>query len=277
MLIDWFTVGAQTLNFLVLVWLLKRFLYKPIVHAIDEREKKIAAQLAGAAAKMASAEKAEADFKTKNATFDKERAGLMTAAKDAAEAERRTILASAHDAADALSAKRRESLESEAKRINRAIASRTEKNVFAIARKALADLADVTLEERMVHTFVNRLQKLDDRARKALLAAAATAKGAMVVRTSMSLAPDLTAVIEATVKHIFGDSSHIDYVTTPDLISGIELDANGQKVAWTLAEYLQSLQTIVDEQFSAKAKPASSSEPAPVANTPEANGSAHAP
>jgi len=42
MLIDWFTVGAQALNFLILVWLMKRFLYKPVLHAIDEREMRIA-------------------------------------------------------------------------------------------------------------------------------------------------------------------------------------------------------------------------------------------
>ena len=46
MLIDWFTVGAQVLNFLILVWLLKRFLYRPILHAIDAREQRIA-QVAG--------------------------------------------------------------------------------------------------------------------------------------------------------------------------------------------------------------------------------------
>jgi F-type H+-transporting ATPase subunit b len=48
MLIDWFTVGAQVVNFLILVWLLKRFLYKPILHAIDERERRIAKELADA-------------------------------------------------------------------------------------------------------------------------------------------------------------------------------------------------------------------------------------
>ena len=48
MLIDWFTVGAQALNFLILVWLMKRFLYKPILRAIDEREKRIASELADA-------------------------------------------------------------------------------------------------------------------------------------------------------------------------------------------------------------------------------------
>ena len=55
MLIDWFTVAAQALNFLVLVWLLKRFLYKPILDAIDVREKGIAATLAGADAKASAA------------------------------------------------------------------------------------------------------------------------------------------------------------------------------------------------------------------------------
>ena len=42
MLIDWFTVGAQALNFIILVWLLKRFLYKPILDAVDAREKRVA-------------------------------------------------------------------------------------------------------------------------------------------------------------------------------------------------------------------------------------------
>ncbi len=59
MLIDWFTVGAQALNFLILVWLMKRFLYKPILHAIDEREKRIATELANADKKKAEAQKGE--------------------------------------------------------------------------------------------------------------------------------------------------------------------------------------------------------------------------
>ena len=57
MLIDWFTVGAQVVNFLVLVWLLKRFLYKPVLQAIDAREKQVASQLAKAAEERAQAAK----------------------------------------------------------------------------------------------------------------------------------------------------------------------------------------------------------------------------
>ena len=61
MLIDWFTVGAQVLNFVVLVWLMKRFLYRPILDAIDAREKRVAAELADADARRAEAGRERAD------------------------------------------------------------------------------------------------------------------------------------------------------------------------------------------------------------------------
>jgi len=78
MLIDWFTVGAQVLNFLILVWLLKRFLYKPILHAIEEREKRIAAELANADKKKAEAQKERDEFKHKNEEFDQQHAALLS-------------------------------------------------------------------------------------------------------------------------------------------------------------------------------------------------------
>jgi F-type H+-transporting ATPase subunit b len=84
MLIDWFTVGAQALNFLILVWLLKRFLYKPILDAIDAREKGIAAELADAAAKQAEAKTERDGFRAKSEEFDHQRADLWKRATDGA-------------------------------------------------------------------------------------------------------------------------------------------------------------------------------------------------
>jgi F-type H+-transporting ATPase subunit b len=65
MLIDWFTVGAQVVNFLILVWLMKRFLYKPILHAIDAREKRIAKELADADAKRPKAKRSATSSSTR--------------------------------------------------------------------------------------------------------------------------------------------------------------------------------------------------------------------
>ena len=82
MLIDWFTVGAQVINFVILVWLMKRFLYKPILNAIDAREQRIAAELADAEAKRAEAQKERDEFEHKNEDFDRQRAGRLQQATD---------------------------------------------------------------------------------------------------------------------------------------------------------------------------------------------------
>src|SRR6202167_2371189 len=100
MLVNWFTVAAQAINFLILVWLLKRFLYKPILNAIDEREKGIATQLAAAQATKAEAQHEHDDFQQKNETFDRERAALMKKAADEAQTERQRLLDEARTAAD---------------------------------------------------------------------------------------------------------------------------------------------------------------------------------
>ena len=113
MLIDWFTVGAQALNFLILVWLMKRFLYKPILHAIDEREQRIAAELADADAKKSEAQKERDEFQHKNAEFDQQRAALLSQATDEVNTERQRLLDAARQAADTLRAKRQDALQRE--------------------------------------------------------------------------------------------------------------------------------------------------------------------
>ncbi len=84
MLIDWFTVGAQAVNFLILVWLLKRFLYKPVLAAVDAREKKIAAQIADAAALDAKAQAERADLHQRSEALNREREGLLRKATEEA-------------------------------------------------------------------------------------------------------------------------------------------------------------------------------------------------
>ena len=103
-MIDWFTVGAQALNFLILIWLMKRFLYQPILHAIDEREKRIAKELPDADAKRDEAQKEREEFQHKNEEFDQQRATLLSKATDEVKVERQRLLDEARKSADALTA-----------------------------------------------------------------------------------------------------------------------------------------------------------------------------
>jgi F-type H+-transporting ATPase subunit b len=258
MLIDWFTVGAQALNFIILIWLMKRFLYKPILNAIDAREARIARELAEAAATKAAAEKERDDFQHKNEAFDQERAALLSKATDEAKAERQRLLDEARTAADVLSAKQQESLRTDAKNLTQAIARRTQDEVFAIARRALTDLATTSLEERMGEVFTRRLREMDRQAKETLGAALKTTSEPAVVRSAFDLPTEERAKIQNAINEVFAADVPLRFETAPDLVSGIELTVNGQKVTWSIGNYLSSLAKSVSEFLKPQKKPTES-------------------
>jgi F-type H+-transporting ATPase subunit b len=254
MQIDWITICAQALNFFILVWLMKRFLYKPILHAIDAREKRIATELADADAKKTEAQKDRDEFQHKNEEFDQQRAALLSKATDEAKAERQRLLDEARKAADALSAKRQETLRSDAHNLNQAISRRTQAEVFAIVRKALTDLATTSLEERLGEVFTRRLREMDGKAKECLAKALKSASEPALVRSAFDLPAEQRAAIQKALNETFSAEIHVRFETAPDLISGIELTTNGQKVAWSIADYLASLERGVAELLKEKDK-----------------------
>ncbi|MEJ1963442.1 MAG: F0F1 ATP synthase subunit delta [Gammaproteobacteria bacterium] len=252
MLIDWFTVGAQALNFVILVWLMKRFLYKPILQAIDTREKRIASQIADADAKKAEALKERDELQHKNEELDGQRAAILGKALGEAQAERQRLMDEARQSADALRAKLQETLTSDARNLNQAILRRTQQEVLAIARKALTDLAGIDLERRMSEVFAGRLRALNGTAKDELASALHTATEPALVRSAFDLPQEQQEVINRALNETFSADIRLRFVTTPDLISGIELTANGQKMAWSLAEYLTSLENAINELLKAE-------------------------
>lgn len=255
MLIDWFTVIAQALNFLILVWLMKRFLYKPILHAIDAREQRIAKEIVDADAKKTEAEKEHEKFQKKNEEFDRRRGAFLSQAMEEAKAERGRLLDEARQAADALRAKRQDALKREQQSLNDEITRRTREEVFAIARKTLTDLAGTSLEERMSEVLTRRLRELDDDAKEGLAKALKTSSDPVLVRSAFELPSEQRAAIQHALNQTFSAEIQVRFETAPDVISGIELTANGRKVAWSIADYLASLEKSVGELLKEQSKP----------------------
>jgi len=255
MLIDWFTVGAQALNFLILVWLMKRYLYKPILHAIDAREKRIAMELADADAKKAEAKQERDEFQQKNEKFDQQRAMLLSQATDEAKAEHQRLLDEAREEADTLSAKRQDTLRFDAHNLNQAISRQTKQEVFSIVRKTLTDLATVTLEERIGEVFTRRLREMDDHSKETLGEALKKLSSPALVRSTFDLPAEQRAAIQNALNETFSAEIQVRFETSPDLVSGIELTTNGQKLAWSIADYLTSLEKSVSELLKEQAKP----------------------
>jgi F-type H+-transporting ATPase subunit b len=263
MLIDWFTVGAQALNFIVLVWLLKRYLYKPILNAVDAREKLIAGRLADASAKEAEAQKERETFQRKNDAFDQQRAALMSKATAEAGAERQRLLDDARKAAEALRAKHAAALRSDAQDLNDAIRRRTQEEVFAIARKTLTDLAGASLEERTADVFAGRLGAMDGKVKAGFAQALKAAGEPALVRSAFDLPAAQRGVIQKALDGTFAAKIQVRFETAPDLVSGIELTAGGQKIAWSIADYLASMEKGVSELLKAQEKTQPDAAPKP--------------
>lgn len=272
MINGWFTIAAQVINFLILVWLLKRFLYKPILHAIDEREKGIAAQLAAATAKEAEAQKECDDFQHKNEAFDKDRAALLTKATDDAKAEGQKLIDEAKKDADALRAKRQAALQTEQQNLNQDIKRWTQKQVFAIARKTLADLSGASLEERIGDVLVKRVRALTGDAKDQMATAFKSSNHTVSVHSAFDLPEAQQEAIKKAVTETFAPDANVQFETAPDLIGGIEISTNGHKIVWSIADYLSTLEKSVGELVHVDAKP----DPKLDAKAkPETNGGAH--
>jgi F-type H+-transporting ATPase subunit b len=261
MLIDWFTVIAQILNFLILVWLLKHFLYKPILNAIDAREKKVADEIASADAKEAEAQKEKEEFKSKNNEFEQQRNDLLNRAKEEAKAERQRLFEEIRKEASDLRAKHQEALRNEKQHLNPEIGSRIQQEVFNIARKVLNDLAGTSLEERAVDVFVQRFRDLKSEEKKQLISALNASPNQVIIRTAFDLTQDQHDLIKKTIKETLGIETQPRFETAPNIISGIELTTEGQKVAWSIADYLTSLEKSVDEILKEQSRNEEKSEP----------------
>lgn len=242
MLIDWFTVAAQVLNFLILVWLMKRFLYKPVLDAIDAREQRIARELASAVAKQAEAGQERDAFRQRNESFDQQRAAMLDKATGEAASERQRLLDEARTATDTLLANRQQKLRSEADDFNRAIQQQTRQEVFAIARKALTELASASLEASATTEFIRRLGELDPADHALLGKALADSKNAPRVRSAFELPAAERAAIQQALQQLFGSNTPLRFDSDEQLIGGIELSVNGQLVAWSIDAYLGSLE-----------------------------------
>lgn len=259
MLIDWFTVGAQALNFLVLVWLMKRFLYQPVLRAIDAREQHLAQTLATAAAQQASAQQEREAFQQRNADFDRQRTGQLAKLQAEMAAERSRLLADTRQAADTLRNQQHRALASELQHLHQHIAQRTQQEAFALANQTLVDLADTTLQAQMVAVFARRLAELDETARQSLaqaLGVAAAPSTAAVagaqpgttvqVRSAFELSAAEQDHIRQALAQVLAqvpgrESAPVAFSTAPEVLGGLELTANGWKLSWHLADHLAAL------------------------------------
>jgi F-type H+-transporting ATPase subunit b len=240
-LVDTFTIVAQIFNFLVLLFLLRRFLYRPIIDAMEQRQARIVALEETATTARAEAEAEATHYRELAAEFERERDAKLAQATEEAETVRKTEIRKARAEVEELRQRWRQALEQEQGEYLQELRRRIVAQVNEIASRALQDLAGAELETRMVDRLLDKLHESDAALHQEMRQAVARSAAEVSVMSAHELPADSRQRIQSAVREVSDRNTTVRFETSPDLLMGIEIRAQGYKLAWTLDAYLESL------------------------------------
>lgn len=234
MQIDWITVSAQIVNFLVLVYLLQHFLYQPVVRAMDKREQRITNRLEDARQRESEAgEKIDA-YEHKRQELESERKSTIEQYRKEAQEEKRRLLEEAREEVGETKRQWQQQAEREKREFLEALRGQAEQAVATIARKVLADLADADLEQKVVEAFVGRLAEVDEETRRTF----AEPDGKLSISTAFELDERRREDLARAVKEHIGENLDVDFQVAPELVCGVRLGDDGHALDWNVADYM---------------------------------------
>lgn len=247
MQIDWLTVAAQIVNFLVLVWLLQRFLYRPITDAMARREERIESRLAEAKDARAKVEAEAEQLREKQEKLEASREEVLREARQEANDLRKEM---ENDLREEMEARRRtweDHLEDARDDFAAKLQQRAGHQVVDIVGRILKDYAGSDLAGQVAGTFLDRLANLDDEARDKLKAAAGRADGPVRVESSVPLKPAARSQITRAIHAHIAPDIEVEYGEDDDLLLGLRLTVGEQTVEWSATRFLSWLDTTLDE------------------------------
>lgn len=245
MLIDWFTVGAQIINFLILLVLLKFFLFDRITHAMNEREEKINSRFEDADRKKQQARQEAQSLEKQKRELAEKREQLIAEAEEEAESKRREWVDQARREVEQLRGRWQDALAEQQASFGRDLRRQTAEQVYAVSRRVLRDLADEAVEERIVEAFISRAAQLNRAEKNKFRHSLDAENGAATVRSAFEISTKMRQKITRALQQELSEALEINYETEPDLLAGIELKAAGKKIGWSVDEYLDTLEESV--------------------------------
>lgn len=239
MQIDWFTTAAQAVNFLILIWLLKKFLYRPVQTTLRQRTADIAERNQAATDRMQEAELAKQHYQQEKQNLQQQQAEHLALAQQQIEQERAEKLQLLDEEIRQKRAQFAQNLETEKQAQNQLIQQTITDQALHISQKILSDLSDRSLEQQIIKQFIEHLSDLPKVEKEKL-------KHAIKLQDSITVSSHF--VIDAATQKTINTElnaltkvSEIDFKQRPDLLCGIALEAGGQTWEWHINRYLNDL------------------------------------
>ncbi|MFO8192962.1 MAG: hypothetical protein R6U08_09445 [Bacillota bacterium] len=252
MIIDWYTIIFQIINFLILVFLLRHFLYGPIIKSMDEREQKILQREKTAEDRKKEAEEEILAYRHKNEELEETKEEIMASAHKEVEQEKNRLLDEARHDVDETRKRWQADLEREKETFINELRRRIGRQACLVARRCLSDLADARLEELTWSQFLKKLAGLPDEDRERLRSALADGEGRVTLHSAFATGEKQMKELKTALAELLpsrDDQMEVVARSEPDLICGLELESGGYRVAWNMDSYLQDVEEQILEEL----------------------------
>lgn len=251
-LVDWFTIVAQIINFLILVAALKYLLYDRIIGAMDQREQKIAARLEEAEKKESRADRLIDEYEQKRNELESKRDQMMDEAREEADEKRRKLMEEAKAQVEQTRKEWAQSLEKEKDAFAKDLQRSMNKEVFLAASSALKQIADQDLEERVIDLFLEKIRTLDQEQLSEIQEAVGDNGAPVLIKTAFEMDDERKGKITEELKDLIGHDGAIEFEKDQGLICGVTLKVKGRKLEWNFESFTESMEERVMELINSK-------------------------
>jgi|GEM_PF-999197 len=251
MSIDWFTFAAQVVNFLILIWLLQRFLYTPVVRAMTERQNYIDQQFASAADAQTDAASKQREYEDRLNELAQTKETLIAQASQEVDQWKAAQLTEAKTEVKAARQHWQQELHRDKQILLQELKLDVTQHAVELGRHVLQELSDQPLVSCLVERFISRLNDIDLNSIRSTTDGSSDRRVAVVSSHELSDS-DRNLILEA----LSSLDQPIDFDINPRLICGIELQSPDSRLTWsfqeTLAEVESDLIDALEDRLPAK-------------------------
>ncbi len=254
---DLTTFLAQLVNLFLLIWLLKRFLYRPIMDIIEKRQKQISHSIQQAEDKLADASKVQQSLMQQQEDFDKQRQKRLDQMEHEIEQHKAQMI---HELEIDYKT-RRQNLQDELNRTWATTESQIQKMIgtefLTLSQKILTEWSTQNPMDQVLKLFEKKIINLSTKKRSELQKLLATQKSIQIV-TSAALTKkqqeNLKQILQANF--ILPPKLRLQYNKESALIIGLEMHIGTFLLDWNLSTYLNEMSQHLKQQIAGLIVPA---------------------
>ncbi len=245
MIINWYTVIFQMINFLLLVFLLKRFLYGPVIEMMAEREQNILAREEEAKATRLEAAAAKEALSLEKERLKESQNTLLEETRKSAEEEKVKLQKEARQEVQEVRGRWAAALKKEQEAFAKELRIRLGRQASELARRCLEELADARLEELVLENFLLNLKALSEEDKHNFAAGMKSAQGQVHLYSAFTLKDEQKEMVAQALTEALGlgpAEPQLLWKKQKELICGLELESGGFRLSWNIEQYVQVME-----------------------------------